>query len=51
MIPFKYVGIVHLKSLEDFRTKDTQTDAYRAFSAKMASLTSEIHVTFGDQIH
>jgi hypothetical protein len=24
---------------------------YRAFSAKMAGLTSEIHVTFGEQIH
>jgi len=51
VIPFKYVGIVHLKSLDDFKNKDTQTDAYRAFSQKMASLTAEIHVTFGDQIH
>jgi hypothetical protein len=51
VIPFKYVGIVHLKSLDDFRNRDTQTDEYRAFSAKMASLTSEIHVTFGEQIH
>lgn len=51
VIPFKYVGIVHLKSLDDFKSKDTQTDEYRAFSAKMKSLTSEIHVTFGEQIH
>lgn len=51
VIPFKYVGIVHLKSLDDFKSRDTQTDEYRAFSAKMASMTSEIHVTFGEQIH
>jgi hypothetical protein len=50
-IPFKCVGIVHLRSLDDFKNRDTQTDEYRAFSAKMASLTSEIHVTFGKQIH
>lgn len=50
-IPFRYVGIVHLNSLEDFKNKDTQTDAYRDFSAKMASITSEIHVTFGEAIH
>jgi hypothetical protein len=50
-IPFKYVGIVHLSSLEDFKKRDTQTEAYRAFTAKMASLTSEIHITFGDEIH
>jgi hypothetical protein len=51
VIPFRYVGIVHLKSLEDFKNRDTQTEEYRAFTAKMASLTSEIHVTFGDEIH
>ncbi|MFH0915160.1 MAG: hypothetical protein V1912_01765 [bacterium] len=50
-IPFKYVGIVHLKSLEDFKHRDTQTEEYRAFTAKMASVTSEIHVTFGEEIH
>lgn len=50
-IPFKYVGIVHLNSLEDFRNRDTQTEEYKAFSAKMASITSQIHVTFGEQIH
>ena len=51
VIPFKYVGIVHLNSLEDFKNRDTQTDEYKAFTAKMASLTSEIHVTFGEEIH
>ena len=51
VIPFRYVGIVHLKSLEDFKNRDTQTEEYRAFTAKMASLTSEIHVTFGERIH
>lgn len=50
-IPFKYVGIVHLNSLEDFKNKDTQTEEYKAFTAKMMSLVSEIHVTFGDEIH
>jgi hypothetical protein len=51
VVPFKYVGIVHLNSVEDFKNRDTQTDEYREFTAKMASLTSEIHVTFGEQIH
>lgn len=51
VIPFRYVGIVHLKSLEDFKNIDTKTEEYKAFTAKMASLTSEIHVTFGEEIH
>lgn len=45
------MGIVHLNSLEDFKTRDTQTSEYKAFTAKMASFTSEIHVTFGEEIH
>lgn len=51
VIPFRYVGIVHLNSLEDFKSKDAQTEGYRAFSAQMARITSEVHVTFGEQIH
>lgn len=51
VIPFRYVGIVHLNSLEGFKQRDAQTDEYRAFSAKMAGFTSELHVTFGEQIH
>ncbi len=50
-VPFRYVGIVTLNSLEDFRDRDTKTAEYKAFSAKMASLTSELHITFGDEIH
>jgi hypothetical protein len=50
-VPFKYVGIVTLKSLDDFRNKDTKTEEYRAFTAKMAGLTSELHITFGEEIH
>ena len=51
VIPFRYVGVVHLNSLEGFKQRGTQTDEYRAFSAKMAGFTSELHVTLGEQIH
>ncbi len=50
-VPFKYVGIVTLKNLDDFRNRDTKTEEYKAFTAKMASLTSVLHITFGEQIH
>ena len=50
-IPFKYVGIVHLKSLEDFQNKDAQSEAYKAFQAKFRPMVSEIHVMFGEEIH
>ena len=50
-IPFKYVGIVHLESLEDFRSKDAQSEAYKAFQAKFRPMVSEIHVMFGEEIH
>ena len=50
-IPFKYVGIVHLKSLEDFQDKDQKSDAYKAFQTKFRPMVSEVHVMFGDEIH
>ena len=50
-IPFRYVGVVHLNRRADFKNRDTKTEEYAAFTAKMNSLTSEIHATFGTQIH
>ena len=49
--PFRYVGIVTIKSLDDFLNIDTKTEEYKAFTAKMSSLTSEIHITFGEEVH
>ena len=51
VIPFRYCGIVHLNSLDDFLNIDTKTEEYKAFTAKMNSLTSEIHICFGEEIH
>lgn len=50
-IPYRYVGIVHLKNLKDFQTKDAQSERYKAFQAKFRPMVSEIHVLFGDEIH
>lgn len=50
-IPYKYVGIVHLKSREDFQTKDVASEPYQAFRAKFGPMVSEMHVLFGDEIH
>jgi len=51
VVPFRYCGIVHLNSLDDFLNIDTKTEEYKAFTAKMSSLTSEIHICFGEEIH
>ncbi len=50
VVPFRYVGIVHLNDYEGFKNRDTATEEYKAFTAKMNEFTSEIHVTFGEQI-
>lgn len=50
-IPFKYVGIVHFNSVEDFKNRDSQSEAYKAFQAKFRPMVSEIHVTFGEEIY
>jgi hypothetical protein len=50
-IPYRYVGIVHLSSLEDFQTKDATSESYQAFRTKFRTMVSDMHVLFGEEIH
>ena len=50
-IPYKYIGILHLTSLEDFQTKDAKSEPYQAFRAKFGPMVSDLHVLFGEEIH
>jgi hypothetical protein len=50
-IPFKYVGIVHFNSKEDFQNRDSRSEAYKAFQAKFGPMVSEIYVLFGEEIY
>ena len=50
-IPFKYVGILHLKSLEEFYQKDAPSQKFQDFLKKWQPMTSGFHILFGEEIY
>jgi hypothetical protein len=50
-IPFKYVGILHLKSLEEFYQKDAPSQKFQDFLKKWQPMTSDFHILFGEEIY
>jgi len=50
-IPFKYVGILHLSSLEDFYQKDAPSQKFQDFLKKWQPMTSGFHILFGEEIY
>lgn len=50
-IPFKYVGILHLKSLEEFYQKDAPSQKFQDFLKKWQPMTSGFHILSGEEIY
>ena len=50
-IPFKYVGILHLKSAEGFQQKDAPSQKFQDFLKKWQPMTSGFHILFGEEIY
>ena len=49
--PYKYCGIVHITSLDDFNTKDAQTQAYQDFFTKFRPMVSDMLILNGEEIY
>ena len=50
-IPYKYVGIMHLTSLDDFMQKDAPSQKVQDFLAKWTTKVSDFHILFGEEIY
>jgi hypothetical protein len=50
-VPFKYVGILHLKSLDEFYQKDAPSQKFQDFLKKWQPMTSGFHILFGEEIY
>ncbi len=50
-IPFRYVGILHLKSLEEFYQNDAPSEKFQNFLNKWQPMTSSFHILFGEEIY
>jgi len=50
-IPYKYVGIVDITSMDDFLKKDAQSQKYQDFRAKFQTMVSNMQILFGEEIY
>lgn len=50
-IPYRYIGIIDLSSLEEFHEKDQTSEAFQEFLAKWQTMVSDFHIVFGEEIH
>jgi len=50
-IPYKYIGIMHLTSLDDFMQKDAFSQKVQDFMAKWTTMVSDFHILFGEEIY
>jgi hypothetical protein len=50
-IPFKYVGILDVSSLDEFYTKDAPSEKFQGFLEKWQTMVSDFHILAGEEIY
>ncbi len=50
-IPYKYCGIVHVTSVEEFNQKAAQTQEYQDFLKKFGPMAKDLLVLSGEEIY
>ena len=50
-IPYRYVGILHVKNLDDFNKKAATSQKFKDFQAKMATMLADEQMLFGEEIY
>ncbi len=50
-IPYKYVGIVHLTSLDEFEQKAFKTQKYQDFFKKFGPMVKDLLILSGEEIY
>ncbi len=50
-IPYKYVGILHIKNPQVFFEKDAKSPQFQEFFKKWRSMVTDVHVLAGEEIY
>lgn len=50
-IPYRYVGILHLKSLNEFYQNDAPSQKFQDFMKKWQTMVSDFHILSGEEIY
>jgi hypothetical protein len=51
IIPYHYVGILHVKSLNDFYQKDAPSSTFQDFMKKWQTMVTDVHILAGEEIY
>jgi len=50
-IPFKYIGIMHVKDMKGLKERDQKSQKYQEFAAKFRPMVTDLHSLFGEEIY
>ena len=50
-VPYKYVGIVHLTSVDEFNQKAATTQKYQDFLKKFGPMVTDLQILSGEEIY
>ena len=50
-VPFNYVGILHVESLDEFYEKGAPSQKFQDLMAKMMPMFKNIHILYGEEIY
>jgi hypothetical protein len=50
-IPYSYVGIVHVNSLDEFNQKGKTTQKFQDLMAKLMPMLKNVHILYGEEIY
>ena len=50
-IPYRYIAIIDVTSLDELHDRDQSSEAFQEFAAKWQPMASEFHTLFGEEIH
>ncbi|MGD9142665.1 MAG: hypothetical protein PVG61_02325 [Dehalococcoidia bacterium] len=50
-IPYEYMGIVDITSIEEFLKTDAQLQKYQDFRAKFQTMVKDLQILFGEEVY
>lgn len=50
-VPYRYIGIVHLENLDEFRQKGKTSQKFQDLMAKLAPMLKISHLLYGEEVY
>jgi len=50
-VPFNYVGILHVKDIDEFYQKGASTEKFQNLMAKLQPMLKDLHILYGEEVY